>query len=238
MRSSSKLCRLAFRRCLLDIATIWSTSSDSCTTWKRTETSTSQFPFLIVFLNFNLCFDTRYRYSMNAANLAIVFAPTVTGMVYDGMNSYGVKLIEYLISNAARLFNFPPQETPLLPGCTNSPPTIEATPWVNRRLFSFILLYLALSFTFRDVSPPSTFTRAQLSISPRSFRPKEKAPPPPVDMPGTSSSTSTHRNLIEFTDDDDFSDDTEPFTSNGSSLARSSTEHRPNRPPPPARIYC
>ncbi|CAL2050079.1 unnamed protein product [Caenorhabditis brenneri] len=135
----------------------------------------------------------REENSMNASNLAIVFAPTMTGMVFDGMNTHGVKLTEFLISNGQRIFNF---------GALDK----------------------------LDTSPHSCFTRAQSSISPRSYRPKEKAPPPPSQQPSTST------DLINLhAEDDYFSDDQGPSTSsNGGSLSRSQTEHRPNRPPPPS----
>ncbi|NP_001348824.1 Rho-GAP domain-containing protein [Caenorhabditis elegans] len=134
----------------------------------------------------------REETSMNASNLAIVFAPTMTGMIYDGMNTHGVKLTEFMISNGVRIFNF---------GALDK----------------------------LDTSPPSGFTRAQSSISPRSFRPKEKAPPPPSQTPSTSGDLIN----LHSGDDDDFSDDQSPSPFNGGSLTRSHTEHRPNRPPPP-----
>uniref|UniRef100_A0A8R1DEK7 Rho-GAP domain-containing protein n=1 Tax=Caenorhabditis japonica TaxID=281687 RepID=A0A8R1DEK7_CAEJA len=133
--------------------------------------------------------------SMNAGNLAIVFAPTITGMVFDGMNTYGVMLIEFLIQNGARFFGFTS----------------------NERLVAV------------DISPTSAFSRAQSSISPRSFRPKEKAPPPPTDVPSSSADLID----LQASDDDDFSDDQSSDFSPGSALYRSSTERRPNRPPPP-----
>uniref|UniRef100_A0A1I7T799 Rho-GAP domain-containing protein n=1 Tax=Caenorhabditis tropicalis TaxID=1561998 RepID=A0A1I7T799_9PELO len=135
----------------------------------------------------------REETAMNASNLAIVFAPTITGMVFDGMNTHGVKLTEFLISNAARVFNFG---------------TLD-------RL---------------DTSPPTAFTRAHSSISPRSYRPKEKAPPPPSQQPSTSGDLIN----LNSADDDYFSDDQGPSSSNGGSLSRSQTEHRPSRPPPPS----
>ncbi|UMM41681.1 hypothetical protein L5515_017835 [Caenorhabditis briggsae] len=138
----------------------------------------------------------REETSMNASNLAIVFGPTITGMILDGLNPSGIKLTEFMISNGTRIFGFG---------------TLDKL----------------------DTSPPSAFTRAQSSISPRSFRPKEKAPPPPPAPTSSSQIPSTSGDLIQLADEDDFSDEG-PTSSNGGSLSRSNTEHRPNRPPPPS----
>ncbi|CAI5454574.1 unnamed protein product [Caenorhabditis angaria] len=89
--------------------------------------------------------------SMNASNLAIVMGPNIMGIELNGHNTVGTVIVESFINNAQRLFGIPAFKQNLVDGPRASS-VLEIT---------------------------SNFTRSMSAVSPRTTRPKDKAPPPP-----------------------------------------------------------
>ncbi|CAB3400571.1 unnamed protein product [Caenorhabditis bovis] len=158
--------------------------------------------------------------SMSASNLAIVMAPNLMSMQLSGCNSAATTIVESLITNAPRFFCFEPQV--LRENSVDKP---------RNDLAEF------------STSSPAFTRNIKSAISPRSARPKDKAPPPPPTGALQETSSDMSIDLIDFgnrsvraqsaSDCDEWSDESVPSSQNNS-LTRSMTEKRPNRPPPPS----